>query len=843
MATEKTINTRIQLKYSSLEEWSDLSVAGKGGNLVLKAGEVGICAVPSGSSLKQTTPPAIMFKVGDGTTAFKDLPWASGLAADVYPWAKAPTPPTGDGTITIKQAGVTNGTFTVNQTGNTTIELTDNNTQYKLELEDHILTLKSKEIGETAWNTVVSTITLPDNDTTYAFAEGDLDGTFTVTPKDGSAQRVKIKNVATTSGAVFTGPVAVLTPTADMNPATKQYVDSAIGKINSFEYVVVKGTLPTASKDTMYKIYLVADSTNKESQDNYDEYITVLTDTSTYTWEKIGNTTLDLSGYITLDGEQIITGHKTFQGSTAQFRTLSDGLNDPKTTVDAEGVLCQTAGNAGTYYKDGKIVSGTTSTILTLPSTKSGTFALTSDIPGIMIGATSSKDGSKGLVPAPLVGEKSKFLRGDGSWAVPIDSKVTSAENHYTPTADSASQLTANAAGGSSATWNTTQLVTGVNIQRDAKGHITGLTVDSIKMPANPDTNTAHAHTNGVGLVKTGNGGPTGNVEYKVALASETLDTNAAVSRPAANANRTYPVIADKNGKLATIVPWTDTDTNTHYTSKNVIADSESGNADSGNTLENGSVYLNHVENGSVTSHHPIIGTGATKVKYAMPGGQIVIDSTDTGVTDVEITGSGNAVTSATISGRKLKLTKDTTFITDISGKQDKITSTNKLSASLVSGLATVATSGSYNDLSNKPDIASLTNPGLMSPTDRVKLNGIDDGAQVNKIESITVGGTAKTISNKTVALGAAADKEVDDSITANSTSTKLPTSKAVEERINAHAGIDKVGTVTSVGISTTTNGGLKVTNSPVTSSGTINIDIDDSIVFVLNCGSATVNV
>lgn len=35
--------------------------------------------------------------------------------------------------------------------------------------------------------------------------------------------------------------------------------------------------------------------------------------------------------------------------------------------------------------------------------------------------------------------------------------------------------------------------------------------------------------------------------------------------------------------------------------------------------------------------------------------------------------------------------------------KQDKITSSNKLSASLVSGLATVATSGSYNDLSNKP--------------------------------------------------------------------------------------------------------------------------------------------
>ena len=195
------------------------------------------------------------------------------------------------------------------------------------------------------------------------------------------------------------------------------------------------------------------------------------------------------------------------------------------------------------------------------------------------------------------------------------DTKVTSAANHYTPVADENAVLAADATGGSSATWNTTQLVTGVNLQRDAKGHVTGVTVDSVKMPANPntdtnqkikaksgstdvtfgandvveiaagsnvtitpdaankkitiassytDTNTAHSHTKGVGLVVTGSGGTSGSVEYKAALASETLDANAAVSRPAANANRTYPVIADKNGKLATIVPWTDTNTDTN---------------------------------------------------------------------------------------------------------------------------------------------------------------------------------------------------------------------------------------------------------------------------------------
>jgi hypothetical protein len=43
-----------------------------------------------------------------------------------------------------------------------------------------------------------------------------------------------------------------------------------------------------------------------------------------------------------------------------------------------------------------------------------------------------------------------------------------------------------------------------------------------------------------------------------------------------------------------------------------------------------------------------------------------------------------------------------------VEDKQDTITSSNKLPASLVSGLATVATSGSYADLSNKPSIPSV---------------------------------------------------------------------------------------------------------------------------------------
>jgi hypothetical protein len=89
MATEKLLQTRIQLKYDSYSEW----IAHK--NVVLKAGEIGICAIPSGSSAMNGdgARPQILFKVGDGTTTWENLPWASAKAADVYDWAKAASLP------------------------------------------------------------------------------------------------------------------------------------------------------------------------------------------------------------------------------------------------------------------------------------------------------------------------------------------------------------------------------------------------------------------------------------------------------------------------------------------------------------------------------------------------------------------------------------------------------------------------------------------------------------------------------------------------------------------------------------------------------------------------------
>lgn len=72
------------------------------------------------------------------------------------------------------------------------------------------------------------------------------------------------------------------------------------------------------------------------------------------------------------------------------------------------------------------------------------------------------------------------------------DTKVTSVDNHYTPTADSASELTAAISGTAGAYVVNTQytVLTGIKAQRDAAGHITGLTYTAQNVK---DTNTTYS--------------------------------------------------------------------------------------------------------------------------------------------------------------------------------------------------------------------------------------------------------------------------------------------------------------------------------------------------------------
>lgn len=101
--SEKFIKTRIGLKYDLYANWTakgnwvdGVFTADANGTSTYDAkfvplkGEVIFYEIPSeqNPNVMQTTPPAILFKVGDGTKTLSALPWGSAIAADVYAWAK-----------------------------------------------------------------------------------------------------------------------------------------------------------------------------------------------------------------------------------------------------------------------------------------------------------------------------------------------------------------------------------------------------------------------------------------------------------------------------------------------------------------------------------------------------------------------------------------------------------------------------------------------------------------------------------------------------------------------------------------------------------------------------------
>ena len=83
---EKTLQTRIKLRYASYSEWQSST-------LKLLAGEVALCYVPANNDEIKNTAPTVLFKVGNGSKVFSELQWASARAADVYNWAKQSTLP------------------------------------------------------------------------------------------------------------------------------------------------------------------------------------------------------------------------------------------------------------------------------------------------------------------------------------------------------------------------------------------------------------------------------------------------------------------------------------------------------------------------------------------------------------------------------------------------------------------------------------------------------------------------------------------------------------------------------------------------------------------------------
>lgn len=121
----------------------------------------------------------------------------------------------------------------------------------------------------------------PDTNTTYSVATTSVNGLMSASDKS------KLDNSPTTA-TVKSQIEAYGYQTASQ---VQSAVNSAVGKITSISYSVVT-SLPTTGEAGV--IYLIADS-HSDSSDVYDEYIWIASSSS---FEKLGNTDVDLSGYL-----------------------------------------------------------------------------------------------------------------------------------------------------------------------------------------------------------------------------------------------------------------------------------------------------------------------------------------------------------------------------------------------------------------------------------------------------------------------------------------------------------------------------------------------------------------
>lgn len=191
----------------------------------------------------------------------------------------------------------------------------------------------------------------------------------------------------------------------------KAYVDAQVGAIPSFDVVVVT-ELPTASADTFHKIYLMAQS-RTATTNIYDEYITVRsgsTGSYTYSWEKIGSTETDLSGYVkktqtiaTIDLENDITTEELQTALGLKAMAYADKASGTVAGQTISGIKA-----TGTPSGEIDVTLGQTSTAATLTTSA---YTPAGDVTGSVTAAGTvaiKKDNEKGVqisgrVSAPTV--------------------------------------------------------------------------------------------------------------------------------------------------------------------------------------------------------------------------------------------------------------------------------------------------------------------------------------------------------------------------------------------------------------------------------------------------------
>lgn len=305
---------------------------------------------------------------------------------------------------------------------------------------------------------------------------------------------------------------------------------------------------------------------------------TVVGNTAETSWDanSIVTLTYDGTGWV-IDAFKVSNTTYTFSGGTNKFTvTPSNGDAQDVTITPSISNNVTGSGTNGSLTKFDGTNTITDGPALGSDTTKylrnDGTWAVPPDNNTwtALVGATSSADGTGGYISAtpPSSGYNEKYFRADGTWVKPPNDNTT-----YT-FAGGTNKFTVTPSGGTSTDVTVTPSITDNVTGSGTSGYLTKfngtntitsgpqLGSDTTTFLRNDGTwatpgggGTVTSVSSGVGLT----GGPvTTSGTIKANLVSETALTNSATAATEV-AGRVYPVAVDADGALAVNVPWDNT--------------------------------------------------------------------------------------------------------------------------------------------------------------------------------------------------------------------------------------------------------------------------------------------
>lgn len=431
---------------------------------------------------------------------------------------------------------------------------TDTNTTYTLTQDSsdgHKLTF-------TPSSGTATTITIPDNNTTYSagtgisfsgttinnsgvrsITSGNTNGTISVNT-NGTSAEVSVKGLgsaAYTASTAYT-PAAHASDTSNPHNVTAAQTGaiatSARGVANGVASLDANGLVPSSQLPSYVDDVLEYDKkadfpTKGETGKIYVDKATNLT------WRWGGTAYVEISPSIALGttsstafagdkGQTAYTHAVTNKGSAFasglyKITTNSEGHVTAATAVVKSDITALGIPDKNSTYTLAGLVGSTAVGSTTQPIYWNGSkftntdYSLGKSVPSTAIfanmgAASASAAGTAGYVPAPAAGKQNSFLRGDGTWVVPTNTTYANGTGITIGTGNAinhANSVTAKIAYGSTATTASANggTIKVTDVKYDAQGHITGSTDRTITLS---QTTYTLSGLGGIGSVTANNG-------------------------------------------------------------------------------------------------------------------------------------------------------------------------------------------------------------------------------------------------------------------------------------------------------------------------------------------------